>query len=130
MAPRPIESLLTGENEKIGTLTIIDRDANSDDLIDDPGAPGVATYSYDPASPQGLRRAGPASPRGLRRADPASPRVLRGAGPASPRVLRGAGGQNRRIRKVVAATPGNITYDYYYNESHGLRNWRSRLAGS
>jgi hypothetical protein len=45
-------------------------------------------------------------------------------------VLRGAGGLNRRIRKVVAATPGNITYDYYYNESHGLRNWRSRLAGS
>jgi hypothetical protein len=44
---------------KIGTLTIFDRDANSDDLIDDPGAPGVATYSYDPASPQGLRRAGP-----------------------------------------------------------------------
>jgi hypothetical protein len=29
---------------KIGTLTIIDRDANSNDLIDDPGAPRVATY--------------------------------------------------------------------------------------
>ena len=43
---------------KIGTLTIIDRDANSNDLIDDPGAPGVATYSYDPASPERLRRAG------------------------------------------------------------------------
>ena len=46
----------------------------------------VATYSYDPASPQGLRR---------------------------------AGGQNRRIRKVVA---NDDTYDYYYNESHGLRS--------
>jgi len=43
---------------KIGTLTIIDRDANFNDLIDDPGAPGVATYSYDPASPRGLRGAG------------------------------------------------------------------------
>jgi len=45
---------------KIVTLTIFDRDANpnANDLIDDPGAPGVATYSYDPASPQGLRRAG------------------------------------------------------------------------
>jgi len=42
----------------IGTLTIIDRDANFNDLIDDPGAPGVATYSYDPASPRGLRGAG------------------------------------------------------------------------
>ena len=41
---------------KIGTLTIIDRDTNSNDLIDDPGAL-VATYSYAPASPQGLRRA-------------------------------------------------------------------------
>ena len=41
----------------IGTLTIFDRGANSNDLIDDPGAPGVATYSYDPASPRGLRGA-------------------------------------------------------------------------
>jgi RHS repeat-associated protein len=43
---------------KIGTLTIFDRDANFNDLIDDPGATGVVTYSYDPASPERLRRAG------------------------------------------------------------------------
>jgi len=30
-------------------------------------------------------------------------------------------GQNRRIRKVVAGET-DITYDYYYNESHGLRS--------
>ena len=48
----------SGNQEKIGTLTIIDRDANFNDLIDDPGATGVVTYSYDPASPERLRRAG------------------------------------------------------------------------
>jgi RHS repeat-associated protein len=31
-------------------------------------------------------------------------------------------GQNRRIRKVLAVPNPDVTYDYYYNESHGLRS--------
>jgi hypothetical protein len=46
--------------------------------------------------------------------------VRLGQGAGSPGALVATysyDGQNRRIRKVVAATPSNITYDYYYNES-------------